>query len=350
MSEKKFDWTKFKRRIFIRNTSKEELFKKWTTPKGLTEWFIKKANYKDENGQIRSENDIIQPGDKYSWQFHIGSKIEGIILEVKENELIKFTFGKKEPESNDEVVVTVTFHEKDGKTFFDIIQENMSENNYGRVNSYISCNLGWVFHMNNLKSLIENSRDIRIKSKERMHVDTPSGYPLESYKWTEFKYNEYYNAPLTKIFRKWTTPGDIITWFIAEATYEDDKGKIRDQNEIVQPGDVYHWKFFQGITMKGEILDVVENKLVKFTFGKKEPNSDEDVVVTVSFKENMGTTHVLLHQNNIANNDFGHISFNVSCIIGWSYFMTNLRSLVETGYDLREKDEKLALESRATTL
>ena len=31
----------------------------------------------------------------------------------------------------------------------------MASSNYGKINYYISCNMGWMFHMNNLKSLYE---------------------------------------------------------------------------------------------------------------------------------------------------------------------------------------------------
>jgi hypothetical protein len=37
-------------------------------------------------------------------------------------------------------------------------------------------------------------------------------------------------------------------------------------------------------------------------------------------------------------------------MVGWSYFMTNLRSLFESGFDYREKEEKLAEDSTAYSL
>jgi hypothetical protein len=37
-------------------------------------------------------------------------------------------------------------------------------------------------------------------------------------------------------------------------------------------------------------------------------------------------------------------------MVGWSYFITNLRSLFESGFDYREKDKELAEESAAYCL
>ena len=102
--------------------------------------------------------------------------------------------------------------------------------------------------------------------------------------------------------------------------------------------------------MKGKVLEVVPDSSFKFTIGKKEPDSDEDVIVNVSFSEKVGMTEIELTQNNIADNEYGRMNYNLSCVVGWSYFMTNLRSLFESGFDYREKDERLAGESTAYSL
>ena len=140
MSEKNFDWSYFKRRFYIKSCTKEELFNYWATAKGITIWFIESAEYKDENGYIRKSNERIKKNDFYSWIFHNGSKVEGKILEVKENELIKFTFGKQDPESEIDIHVTVTFPEIEGILYTEILHENIALSNLGRIKDYISSN------------------------------------------------------------------------------------------------------------------------------------------------------------------------------------------------------------------
>lgn len=270
---------------------------------------------------------------------------------MKHNSLFKFTFGKKEIDSEEDVIVTVTIHEKNGHCYFDILQDNMASSKYGRVNYYISCSMGWMFHMNNLKSLYEANYDLRVKGEKRMHVDAPSGYPLDQYKWTEFRQKEIFNASREDVFNKWVTPKNITGWFVAEATYIYDGSKLRNPDEKIKAGDKYTWIFFQGVKVEGKILDVIENEYLSFTFGKKEPGSEEDVIVEIFFSSETDTkTRLELFQKNIADSEYGHVNYNLSCMIGWCYFLTNLRSVFESGYDLREKEKDLSLESQEFTL
>ena len=102
--------------------------------------------------------------------------------------------------------------------------------------------------------------------------------------------------------------------------------------------------------MNGKVLGVVQNSSFRFTFGKKESGSDADVIVNVAFKEESGMTKIALTQENIADNEYGKVKYNLSCMVGWSYFMTNLRSIFESGFDHREKDEQTAKETTAYSL
>jgi len=350
MTDKQYDWTYFKRRIYFNNSSRRKLFRKWATSGEITEWFIEFASYKASDGTIRKPNEIAKEGDRYTWIFHRGSVVEGEVLEVVEDSLFKFTFGENDPGSKKEVLVTVTFHEQDGKVWYDLLQDNMSDSKFGRVYYHISCNMGWIFHMNNMKSIISCGHDLRVKGVKRMHVDAPSAYPLEDYEWTQFKQKEYINAPLKEVFLKWATPNGITEWFIKNATYKSPEGKMRKGSEVIKTNDKYTWYFYSSTVMKGIVLKVVPNSLIKFTFGKKQPDSDEDVIVNVSFRKKDGITEIELTQSNMADNEYGKVNYNLSCMLGWSYFLTNLRSFFESGFDYREKDEKLAMESTAYSL
>ena len=86
MTGKNYDWTYFKRRIYINNSSAKELFRKWATPGGITEWFIEFATYESKNGAIRKPDEVVQKGDKYKWIFHKGSTVDGVVLDVVETE------------------------------------------------------------------------------------------------------------------------------------------------------------------------------------------------------------------------------------------------------------------------
>ena len=59
MLEEKHDWTYFKRRIYIKNTTMDEIFRKCATQKGITEWFINEAEYNDKTGRLRKPNETV---------------------------------------------------------------------------------------------------------------------------------------------------------------------------------------------------------------------------------------------------------------------------------------------------
>lgn len=345
MEKFNYNWTSFKRRIYIINSSKKELFRKWTTAKGITEWFIEYADYFSSDKIKRNPDEVVSAKDNYIWIFYGGSKIEGRVLEVVEDSLFKFTFGMKDIDSDEDVTVTVTFFEDDNKAWFDILQDNMSDSKYGRVYYHISCNVNWTFHMNNMKSILENGHDLRVKEIARMHIDTPSAYALEQYEWSNFQQEEIINAPLAEVFKKWTTSDGISEWFLKNAHYQTKNNSVRTSDETIKSGDNYIWEFYSGLIMKGKIQEIRENISIKFTFGKKEPGSDDDVIVLVKFTEKNNRTTIHLEQSNIANNDYGKVTFNLSCMVGWRYFLTNLRSIFESGFDLREKNRSLAKET-----
>ena len=350
MQKQEYDWSSFTRRVYIKNITSEQLFKKWVTSKGLEEWFIKSCQYISPAGVRKKPEESAEVGDTYEWTFHNRSISKGTIRKVVKNKEFQFTFGKSDPNAENEVIVTVNFFDDQNGSGFDLKQEYMYESKYAKVNYYISCNMGWEFHMMNLKSTIEAEKDLRVIDGSRMHVDAPSAYPLDDYSWKEFTVREYVPTDVETAFNYWAKANKIIQWFIRKAEYTSNEGKEREGDEIIQTGDSYKWVFGSELTMNGTILEIDKNRLIRFTFGKKEPESDEYVQVKVTFKEKNGQTRITVFQNNIADSPFGQVTYNLSCVLGWSYYMTNLRSIIESGYDLRETDPKKDLETRSKTI
>lgn len=56
-----------------------------------------------------------------------------------------------------------------------------------------------------------------------------------------------------------------------------------------------------------------------------------------------------LTQENMADTLEAHSGWHLSCNLGWSFFMTNLKALLEHGIDLREYSQERAALSRAVT-
>ena len=82
--------------------------------------------------------------------------------------------------------------------------------------------------------------------------------------------------------------------------------------------------------------------------GDKSPVLYEKILVTVELAQaDDSTTMLRLVQENIPNTPKTNVSLHMGCNMGWSFFMTNLKALLEYGVDLREKDPDRAYLSRA---
>jgi len=48
-----------------------------------------------------------------------------------------------------------------------------------------------------------------------------------------------------------------------------------------------------------------------------------------------------LWQENIPTDEKAKVSWHLGCATGWTFYLTNLKSILEGGLDLRNKDELL---------
>ena len=116
---------------------------------------------------------------------------------------------------------------------------------------------------------------------------------------------------------------------MAEFRGSDDK--LRDGDEVVAAGDTYHWRWIHDYELSGTIVESVEDKYVVFTFGSME--------VKVSVHPSDEGTLVRLEQYNIpTESEMDKATSHMNCRSCWTFYMTNLKSVCETGRDLRNPD------------
>lgn len=157
------DWSRFSVHIFI-DANVERVFRSWTQNESITKWFVAESVFTDKAGDERAHLDNVQSGDQYTWTWMEGSVETGRILEVVDNERIRFSFGKGDEK---DIAVTVTFSTVDGLTRVDLIQEGMSDSEKCRWDWHMGCRLGWSFFLTNLKAFLEHKVDLREKEPER---------------------------------------------------------------------------------------------------------------------------------------------------------------------------------------
>ncbi len=154
------DWSRFTLRIDIAQY-KDRLYRAWATQLGLESWFLRAAAFQSVDGEIRQDDDEIQAGDSYSWQWWgwPDDVVEnGTILKTETNKLVKFTFGG-DPQSP--IVVTVLFKDEHDMQLLELTQENIPLTEEGKIKYYLGCRDGWTFYLTNLKSVFEGGIDLR---------------------------------------------------------------------------------------------------------------------------------------------------------------------------------------------
>jgi len=151
---------------------------------------------------------------------------------------------------------------------------------------------------------------------------------MNAYDWSQFHVRMYYLAPFEEVFRYFSTAEGLESFFLYQAVHTSKNGVLRPTDEPVQTGDTYHWAYVHDYAHRGEFLLVETNRLVRFTFGA--------MTVDIHFREVDGATEVDLHQTNCATTDPDRAWQHVNCRSCWIYFMTNLRSVIAGGTDLRD--------------
>jgi len=170
MISSNYDWTQFKRRVFIA-ASPEAVFAAWAKPGEIVKWFIAQADYTSPKGDLRGKDEIVQVGDRYHWRWHQDLEAGGEILSVQEGRSLQFTFGDKEPGSSEKILVSVEVSQSgNGDTALDLTQENMADTLEAHSNWHLGCNLGWSFFMTNLKAFLEHGVDLRETDPERAYA------------------------------------------------------------------------------------------------------------------------------------------------------------------------------------
>ena len=153
---------------------------------------------------------------------------------------------------------------------------------------------------------------------------------MSEYDWSQFNVHMYYLAPIEDVFRRFATASGLESFYIGKAEHRAPDGTVRGPDEVVQAGDTYHWTYLHDFAHGGSFLYVQPERLVRFTFG--------DVTVDIRFREVEGATEVDLHQTGCATRDPDRAWQHVNCRSCWVYFLTNLRSVLAHGVDLRDRD------------
>lgn len=153
--------------------------------------------------------------------------------------------------------------------------------------------------------------------------------------WTSFTLNIAVKSTLSTIYNAWTKSSEIEKWFLETCTYKGKNNGILRSELNVKPEDIYEWTWYlYEISEKGKIIQANGKDFFQFTFAG-------DCLVDVQLKEVGENILVTLKQHNIPIDEKSKFNIRIGCLQGWTFYLLNLKSFYETGYDLRNKNPEL---------
>jgi uncharacterized protein YndB with AHSA1/START domain len=156
--------------------------------------------------------------------------------------------------------------------------------------------------------------------------------------FSQFKLRVNIRTSIENAYRAWATPLGQSSWFLGRCVFTSPEGLVRKGEDLLQAGDRYTLYFGcednQSFNETGKVLKANGKNLFSFTFTR-------DIPVTVSIYTEQDDTIVELIESNLPS-DMEHLQ---KCYIshsrGWIFYLTNLKSVLEGGIDLRNKNEAI---------
>lgn len=150
----------------------------------------------------------------------------------------------------------------------------------------------------------------------------------------EFKLRINISAPTEQIYKSLTTPFGLESWFLRKAGFKDKQACIRSASEFVQKDDEYTflWHGYTDDTSeKGIVLEANGKDLFCFSFSM-------NCRVEIKIYTELETTIIELTQSNFPKDEETLMRHYIGDSRGWVFYLANLKSILEGGLDLRNKN------------
>jgi len=157
---------------------------------------------------------------------------------------------------------------------------------------------------------------------------------MAEFDWSRFALKIYIDAPMQLVYDAWTTRTNLEGWFLRKAEFTMPNGLVRDYNSQVQKADTYSWLWHghpDTTAESGTVTEANGKDRFQFIFGKAG-------LVTVQLKQLEDVTEMILTQEQIPTDESGKSNYHVGCSTGWTFYFANLKSILEGGHDLRNKN------------
>ncbi|GGA85820.1 SRPBCC family protein [Puia dinghuensis] len=152
--------------------------------------------------------------------------------------------------------------------------------------------------------------------------------------FSQFKLRVNVRTSVENAYRAWASASGLDSWFLGKVTFTDEAGAARSGDSLAQGGDEYACYFYrhpETMAIKGKVLKANGRNLFSFSFSKGCP-------VTISIYTEQNETIVELIESNLPTDEETMRKHYVGDSKGWIFYLTNLKSVLEGGLDLRNKN------------
>jgi len=121
---------------------------------------------------------------------------------------------------------------------------------------------------------------------------------------------------------------------LSKAEFTSKSGVSKDKFDVISEEDTYVWMWHGSDNVaEGKIFENNTKDFIRFSF--------LGCMVSVRIQEEEGVSILELEQSEIPLDDDSRMNYYVGCNRGWTFYLTNLKSILEGGIDLRNKNIQL---------
>lgn len=155
--------------------------------------------------------------------------------------------------------------------------------------------------------------------------------------FSQFKLRVNIKTSIENAYRAWTTAAGLKAWFLGGLVFSDESGIQRPDDSPAQVNDSYTCYSANKpglVLITGKVLKVNGKDVFSFTFSKGCP-------VTITIYSEQNETIVELIESNLPTDEETIKRHYVGDSKGWIFYLTNLKSVLEGGLDLRNRNEDI---------
>lgn len=157
------------------------------------------------------------------------------------------------------------------------------------------------------------------------------------YNWKQFTKRIPIKASAKAIYDAWSTQQGLESWFLRLAQFTKADGTPRSKNSPIEKGDAYRWLWYGYSDAATEEKDI----LLANGWDQLQFHFSGGCIVTVTIKQEQGETICELVQDMPMEDEAQQQGFFIECGSGWAFYLVNLKSVLEGGIDLRNRNELL---------